>query len=456
MIDFVEICRRAIGGRLISEERFDRELFFPKITQLVRKYGIKADLENPVNQDDALADAIFSAAVDLLSEVGVYCTDSQRLMEFTREEILQAVREAPGPCWFGEDTERRLYPVRRPDAADIPAWRHIGGGYVYDDEGTAFKVVEGIARIAEADSLSMPTVKSLRGIPAVSGSPASLLLCIRSVEIARAALRQGGRGGMPILNGLPGAGSAVETVAASAPGLGLRASDGWIVGFLSEMKVDFGALNKCAFLLSTGGRIGSEGAPVLGGYCGGPEGTAITNCAYVIAGILVMKGRYQLSFPVDINLGCSTTRRVLWSVGASSQAISRNISYPFHMLAYCMGGPMTKSFFYETTAYTLTAVPSGASAQNGVPRKAVVDNAMTPLELEYCAELIGCSHQLSRQEANEIVKRLLPRYEEGLATAPRGKTYQECFDPETGYPGREYLEFYEETRKEIAGMGIPL
>jgi hypothetical protein len=455
MIDFVEICRRATRGRLVPETKFDRELFFPKIKELVRKYDIRADLENPVNRDDGSADAVFNAAVDLLSEVGIYCTDSQRIIELSRNEVLEGVREAPGQCWFGEDQDRRLYPVRRPDSPDVPSWCHIGGGVTYDTEDIAFKVVEGIARIPWADSISMPICAGLRDFPVTAGSPAGLLSCIRAVEITRSALRQSGRLGMPILNGIPGAGSAVETIAASCPGLGMRPSDGWIVGFLSELKVDYGSLNKCAFLLNIGGRIGSQGAPILGGYCGGPEGTAITNCAYVIAGILVMRGQYQLSFPVDINLGCSTTRQVLWSVGISSQAISRNIAYPFHMLGYCMGGPMTKSYFYETTAYLLTAIPSGASAQNGAPARAIVANHMTPLELEYSAEVIRCAHKVSRAEANEIVKRLVPKYEDGLATASTGKSYQECFDLKTGYPSEDYVDFYREIKTEIANMGVP-
>ena len=116
---------------------------------------------------------------------------------------------------------------------------------------------------------------------------------------------------------------------------------------------------------------------------------------------------------------------------------------------------MTKSYFYETTAYLLTAIPSGASAQNGAPARAIVANHMTPLELEYSAEVIRCAHKVSRAEANEIVKRLVPKYEDGLATASTGKSYQECFDLKTGYPSEDYVDFYREIKTEIANMGVP-
>jgi len=456
MIDFIEICRRATSGRLLSESDFEQQLFFPKLMALEKKYHLVADLKNPVNCDDSLADAVFAAAVDLLAETGVYCQDTQRILALDRSEILAAIREAPGPCWFGENLERKQYPVRRPDAIDRPSWRHIGGGMQCSSEEIAFQTVAGIAAIPGVDSIAKPIVTRIRGMIPTAGSPLGQQACVRSIEIARAALRQAGKPGMPILNGIPGAGSAVETIAASCPGLGLRSTDGWIIGFLAEMKINYEAMNKCAFLLNIGGRIGSQGAPILGGYCGGAVGTAITNTAYMIAGILIMKGRYHLSFPMDINLGISTTRPVLWAVGTSAQAVSRNLAYPFHMLAYCAGGPMTESYFFESAAYLLTAVTSGASAQSCLQARATAEDHHTPLEWRFCAELIGQSHRLTRQEANPIVNSLLQRYEQQLPRVSAGKTYQEVMDINTGLPGKDYSDFYFRIRQDLSGLGVPL
>ena len=53
-----------------------------------------------------MADAIYQAAVDLVVETGVYCPDTQRLIELSRDEVLAGIREAPGPCYFGEDQDR--------------------------------------------------------------------------------------------------------------------------------------------------------------------------------------------------------------------------------------------------------------------------------------------------------------------------------------------------------------
>jgi methylamine--corrinoid protein Co-methyltransferase len=454
MIDFLEICRRASTGRLIQETKFDRERFFPKVMDLVKKYKIQHDLDNPVSQDNGMADAIYEAAVDLMVDVGVYCTGTQRVIEFSREEVLEAIRNAPGACWFGEGHDRRLFKSRKPDDAS-PSWCHVGSGVATSSEEIAFKVVEGYGRIQEADSVAAPCLSQLRGIPVSGGSPVEVLAAIRANLIAREALQQSGRPGLPILNLSSTATSAAGTIASSQPAFGVRASDGWLVGFLAEMKVGYEALNKIAYLRSWNASVCSESAPILGGYCGGPGGVAITNTAYVIAGILVMKGSYQLAFPMDINFSCSTSRGVLWAVSASSQAISRNISYPVLSLAYIAGGPMTENYFYEATAYLLTAISSGSSAQTPIPAKALKVDHQTPLEMQFSAEVIRAAPKVSRKEANEIVKRLVSKYEGSLPNPPHGKPYQECFDLSTGYPKKEYLELCARMKREISNIGVP-
>lgn len=114
----------------------------------------------------------------------------------------------------------------------------------------------------------------------------------------------------------------MNTIAASAPQFGLRPSDGWLCGTIAEMKITFGVMNKVAYLLNWGGNIGAETSPILGGYCGGPEGTAVVNTAYIIVGLLVHQGNYQLTFPIHFRYGCSTSKDVLWAVSVSCQTAS--------------------------------------------------------------------------------------------------------------------------------------
>lgn len=454
MLNFLDVYERAIKGPLMSEKDFDMRSFIPALNRVVKAYGIKYDKENPVPSDDKAADGLYLAAVDFLSQVGVYCQDTNRVIQFSREEILEAVQKAPGKCYAGEGKEAGVFGMRRPEDPKMP-WFHVGSGIVATTEEMATHKTEAYATLPEVNSISVAALDSIRGLPVVAGSPAELYAAIRSVRIAREALRQAGRPGLPIMNLISTAAAAVTTIAASAPQFGLRPTDGWLCSTIAELKMDFGTMNKIAYLLNWGANVGAETAPILGGYAGGPAGTAVLSTAYILMGLLVHHGSYQLHFPVHFKYGCSTTRDVLWVVSASCQATSRNIPMPVFWLGYMAGGPNTKMYFYESAAWLLCAVASGApSVQTPHPAKAVRVDGFTPMECLFGVEMGKAATRFTRQKANELVNRLLQKYEPQIETAPAGSRYQECYDVTTGKPGREYLRLYEEVKEELAKMGV--
>jgi methylamine--corrinoid protein Co-methyltransferase len=456
MLNFLEIYERALKGPIMSEQDFDMKVFIPALRNVVRDYEIRYDKENPVPADDAAADNLFRAAVDFMRQVGVYCQDTNRVIRFSSEEILEAVREAPGRCLAGEGKDAGVFTMRKPDDPRVP-WLHVGSGIVATTEEMMTNLIEAYGSIAEADSISISALDRIRGIPVMAGSPAELYAAIRGIRIGREALRRAGRPGLPIMNLISTAAAAVTTLAASAPQFGLRPTDGWLVGAISEMKIDFGAMNKVAYLLNWGANIGAESSPILGGYCGGPAGTAVVSTAYMLMGLLVHKGNYQLTFPVHFRHGCSTTRDLLWVVSASCQAASRNIPMPVIWLGYMAGGPNTKFYFYESAAHLLCAVTSGApSVQTPHPAKAVRVDGITPMEARFGVEMGIAAAKLNREQANQLVIRLLDKYESQIEAAPIGSTYQQCYDTTTGRPSAEYVRLYGEVREELAEMGIPL
>jgi methylamine--corrinoid protein Co-methyltransferase len=453
MVDFLEICKRAQTGAIMTEKDFNMNVFVSELGHVIQRYDIHYDPNTPVPSDDELADRVFQAAIEFFSEVGVYCQDTNRVVRFSQDEIEEGIGEPPPPCRVGEGKEAKIFSPRRPEDGSLP-WCHIGSGIVASTEEIMTNLVEAYGSIPKADSISISALDSVRGIPAPAGSPLEIYAAIRSVRLGREALRRCGRPGLPIMNLISSAASAVGTIAASNPSFGLRPTDGWLVGALSEMKIDFGGLNKIAYLLNWGANIGSESSPILGGYCGGPEGTAVVNTAYIIMGKLALRGNYQLTFPVHFTYGCSSTRDVLWAVSTSSQAISRNIHYPVLSLGYMAAGPATKMYFYETAAYLLSAVSSGVSIQMTHPAKAVVVDGVTPMEAMFNVEMAHAAARINRADANRIVSALLGKYEGNIDKAPRGKTYQECFDMKTHKPNPDYIALVEEVKGELRGMGV--
>ena len=454
MVSILDVCERARKGPTLAAESFDLDGVYLTLKRLAKKYDIRYDPRTPVPSDDALADKVFDAALDFFVECGVYFQDTHSAIRFSREEVLNAVATYNGDCRFGEGKEARVFRSRKPDSSSRP-WCHVGSGTVASTEEIASRIVQGNASIQAADSMSVNALESIDGRKIVTGQPTEILGAIRSLEIAREACRLAGRPGLPIINGIAAAGSAIATIAAAAPQFVLRPSDCIIVGSIVEFKTNREMLAKVAWCQASGYNIVLAGAPMLGGFAGGPEGTAILNAAYVFLGMLVYQCNYYLSLPLHINYSCSTTRDVIWATAVSSQAIARNTNMPTLTLAYVVGGPMTESFYYESAAFVAASIASGVSTQTPHPAKAALTDYVTPMEMKVTTEMALACAGMTRKEADKLVSKLLPKYEDGLATASIGKSYTQCFDIATGRPRDEYVAFVAKVKKEMSALGMP-
>jgi len=439
----------------MDEKSYDLDVVFSTARDLCKKHGIMYDPENPVPADDDLADRVYEAGIDFFCGAGVYCTDTKTIIRFTREEVMEAVTCARGRCVMGDCEDRRVFTPRKPDS-DLRPWFHVGTGIVNTDERIAFNLVSAYARIKQADSVSVPALEKVGGRDVVPGTPSEIAGAIRGIRVARDALRHAGRPGLAIGNCISTAVTPLAAIAASAPQFGLRPSDGWLVGAKAEMKIDMGTMCKAMYLNEWGANIGAESGPLLGGYAGGPAGTAVLNVAYMLMGLLVLDCDYHLTFPVHITRGCSTTGDVLWCVAVSSQAISRNTREPVWNLGYVAAGPMTRQFYYESAAYIAAAISSGMSVQTTHPARAVMNDYVTPMEMRGAVELAEACAGMKRSEANGIVNMLLREYENNIDNAPAGKRYQDCFNVDTGEPCREYVDLYGEVKDELRSLGIRL
>ncbi|MBL7162368.1 MAG: monomethylamine:corrinoid methyltransferase [Anaerolineales bacterium] len=452
LLDFME---RATTGPILSEDDFNMKHLIPNVRKIVREFEIHYTPENPVPSDDAFADRLFEAAIEFIVRTGVYCDDTNRVIQFEREEIVQAVANLPGGATFGEGRECRFFSPRKPEDGNQP-WYHVGTGIVASSEDIALAQVEGYGSIPRANSISIPALKSIKGMDVIGGSPLEIHAAVSAVQAGRKALTRSGRPGLPILNLISTATTALGTIAGTHPNFGLRPSDGWLIDFLAEMKVNFETLNRLAFIQITGGNIGSTALPILGGYAGGAPGTALVMMAYYLLGITLFQGSYHLTGPVHFRHGCSTTRDILWVFSVVGRAASRNTRYPAIALGYAAAGPATQMYFYEAAAANLCFVPSGyAGVQTVHPAKAVIDDGVSPLEAQFCVEVAHAVTGMSAERANALVNQLLEKYEKEIDKTPAGKRYQECYDPKTGKPGDDYLRLFNEMKAELAGMGIP-
>ncbi|KPK71901.1 MAG: hypothetical protein AMJ84_05335, partial [Acidithiobacillales bacterium SM23_46] len=245
MVNLLEVCRRAHTGPTIDEQSFQLEVVYQTAKRLCDKYNIVYDRENPVPADDDLADRLYQAGIDFVCEAGAYCSDTNRMIKFTREEALEAITHSRAECVLGEGKDRFVFRSRKPES-DIRPWFHVGTGIMSTDERMHFSLVSGYASIQQANSISTPALEKIDGQFVASGTPTEVYGAIRAIRIARDALRHAGRPGLAIGNCISTCGTVVGTIAAGAPQFGLRPCDGWLVPMYTELKVDLATLSKTA------------------------------------------------------------------------------------------------------------------------------------------------------------------------------------------------------------------
>jgi methylamine--corrinoid protein Co-methyltransferase len=452
MIPFIEVIDRSLTGPYSLQEEFDLNVFVPKLREVTTKYKIKFDPDMPIPWDDDLADRVFQAAVEFYSQVGTYCIDTERIIKFSVSEILEGLNTAPFEPTFGEGRDYKKLLPRKPES-EIPPWCFLGAaGAPVSSEEIFLKVMQGYASIPLVDSITTPTLTTINGRQIRASSPLEILACIRSSMLSREALSIAGRSGLPLMNSI--ATSVTDTAKIAGSQFGLRPSDGWLIGSIAEMKVNFQRLNEVAFVLSLGGRICAESGPLLGGYCGGAEGVAIANVAYHLHCILVLRGSCQVTFPLHYQTVCTSSRDLLWVVSVSSQAISRNSHFAFFTIPNTASGPVEEMCFYETAAIVTSLVVSGSSLEAlGVYKNATVD-LQTPQGPEFASEIAHAVPGMGRKEANDIVKHLLSIYENRINNPPIGKRYQESYDVKTGRPFDDTKRLYQRIKRETASFGF--
>ena len=111
--------------------------------------------------------------------------------------------------------------------------------------------------------------------------------------------------------------------------------------------------------------------------------------------------------------------------------------------------------FYENAAYVFDAVVSGTGCieSPGGAKNAYADH-LSPMIAQWTAEVAHAVPGMKRDEANEIVKRLLLKYEGNIDNPPQGKRYQDCFNIKTREPGKKYSALYEKAKEELTGYGL--
>ncbi|MBD3306041.1 monomethylamine:corrinoid methyltransferase, partial [candidate division KSB3 bacterium] len=298
MIGFWEVVRRSEKGPFIKEGDFDRKVGMAA-AQLVKKYDIRYDAEQPVPADDDLADRVYQAGLELFLELGIYCRDTSRLIMFSQDEVEWALKYAPKTVTYGQGEEMRTMPHRRIEDVTPPFCLCTPVGCTVPEEQFV-SMVQSYAQEPLSDTFSSAFSQTVQGRPIKSGTPQEVEAAIWNVIKLREAARAAGRPQIGIHNLVSNAERTDATLAAMQAEFGAQPNDGLALAATAEMKVDYERLKKAVFLRHTSyNKYGLYG-PIMGGYAGGPEATALVHVAHHFLGLLAFEVQWHDGFPLHL------------------------------------------------------------------------------------------------------------------------------------------------------------
>ncbi len=448
-----EILERARTGPFCEDEAFTLERFLPKMQEVISKYGIKYDPATPIPGDDRLADAVWQAGVEFFLAVGILCVDTHRIMTFDEKELREALYLIPGEYLVGLGKDARVLKRRQVEDGKPPFV--IFSPDISCDEEIFLPMCVAYLREPLADGFCAPILEESMGLKIKAKSPTELAGSMEHAMSLREAAKLVGRPGV-FLVAAGTAESDVGQISISNSQWGVRTSDSRLVGGLTELKIDNALLNKVAHYQQFGCFTGSLTGPIYGGYAGRAEGTAVLQVAYHLMGLMVHQAHYQMNFPFHIHHTSGTTRELLWVSSASHQAVARNSKIISVSNGFLNAGPATEMVLYEAAAHALASTVSGANLWEAAPARNKHKNRATPMEARMAAEVgHACAHMnLSREEANALVLKILDKYEDRIADAPLGSEFQECYDVRTSLPRPDYSELYTRVKEELATLGL--
>jgi methylamine---corrinoid protein Co-methyltransferase len=450
-----EILLRTKEGPIVEEKQFDLSIF-RKAQELQKKYNIKYNPEEPLDLNGELADRVYQAGVEFFLDTGTYCTNTHRVIRLTKQELQAEIASCPDELELGEGEDRVKAVHRDVEGNQEPVVVAGIQTIPFSNEEMMFKILKGCAMDRCINGIWGGILLKIDGkYDVIAGTPSEIYQYKKTIEIMRKAINAAGRPGMIIINNAP---TSIATIAMFNEEYGLRKSYGIMTTGMSEVKVAYDDLNRCAFGLAHGVHIHGSHSAVMGGFSGTPEGTAIVAVAGALQLVAVQKADFLRCGVIESMVKSRVTRKELWAAGTAIQGLSRNTrlivdgSIGDHPAA----GPGTKQYFYESAAGFIVSTVMGGHSTEGTRKFVVGDtyNYGTPLESRWMGEVCKAATGMDRVTADRIVKYLLTKYEDNVRDAPQGETFEKLYDQEKLEPLPQYQKLYEEVKQELKEQGL--
>jgi methylamine--corrinoid protein Co-methyltransferase len=455
MIDQWEIYVRSTEGKAVSERDFDMKMLPMELSKLVREYDISYNPEELVPTDKSQVQAIFDAAIDLLVNVGYYNTSTGRIISFEEKEIRRHLKRLPGEYSAGEGNEAITRKVRKLEDTTAPTI--IGGaqgGPISSEWYTP--IYQSFAMEPCVKELHSGTLVDINGCEIKSKSTGEMLAARNEAAYIKEGIRRAGRPGLGIIGTMSGTTSEAQTFA-FGPGGYRPGCDRLLVALLNELKVDWDTLKKAMYCQHNGVPIFNVMSPVMGGYLGGPEGTAVGYTSECIAAFMLLGGTNMgLGVPNDASTGYKIFSESFWALSRTMAALNLNVAAPTTPYCTITSGMGSVQSMVEIAAIAGVVTPVGASSILGACTSTAIEvDSVCGMNSRIMDECARAFTGMSLEEANENVVKLVNHYggnDIANYTQAPAKKFHELYDLKTVTPSNEFVETWDNAKAKISAM----
>ncbi len=453
MISLLEIAERTQTGPKVEDKEWELALF-KKISELTKKYDVRYPNDGSwFNMDESLPDRAFEAALELLTTTGLWCVTTRRVVKFTREEILQAIQDAPNYVIMGEGRDARVFRQRQIEGKE--PLNFCPGHHTPFTEDIADVVVKNFAQIPRTDFIEGFNFSRIDGIE-IQGMPLEAYASRRQVAWMREGIRKAGRPGLAIVY-YPINTRASTLIAGMDPEMGLRPTDGILLSILPDLKMEHDLLTAAMVFEDYGCFKLSGSFALAGGFCGGAEGAIIEGIAKPIGAMLAYRDYINYT-GVEHVQALSAMRIMLqplnWARSVVNQALNRHTNTICMAWVIPTSGPGTENNLLEGAIRCIEAPVNGANLYAPRHSRARMNAGQTPLEAEWMLEVSDATIRagMNRPEAGTVLWKIAERLKDRKPEA--GYAINECYDLVRHRPSREYHDIYLRVKDYLAGLGL--
>ena len=452
MIPIIDFQKRANNGPITNMQEFDLMLT-RKARELVKKYGLKLDINNIIATDET-ADAVFNAAVEFLAEVGVYHSDTQRIIKWDKEEILAIAadyKNNPRVLEMGKNADSMTLKQRTSKDSRPPVlWAAVP---IYDQK-TFGPSIEMYVQEAVIQGFSKAGgVSTINGIESSKGTPGEIYCSLWEAEAQTEALTKAGRpdlfrGYMPTATSL---GAALASM-----GPGRFEAHNCMVGIhiMPELKINWEKLNIALAFETLGITPWTSAMSMVGGLCGGPGGAAMGAVANLLAQLSYGHGTWGSIALTEIS-GTAKTRGALTAYSAAHRAMERNVGLATG--TPCVESAVVASHEEGIIAGTMIAIAVTASG-------GALDwyGGSSPLVSRVHADVMKNVAGMEADKVNDMLQALSKKIEDIAAQTGESKlTFNEqlcgaVYNLETLKPKPEHLAAVKSSVEMMKACGVPV